>query len=120
MYNNVSPKFFVNFVTFINSLLKVFNGVKYITLDIVMTFGPAVNYIFQAMKFCKTKSSIGFSNYLCLVTMMAHTTKIFFWFGKRYVSTLLVQSILVILIQLYIIYLSVKYKKKQKKNLLFY
>ena len=116
MYNNVSPKFFVNFVTFINSLLKIFNGVKYITLDIVMTFGPAVNYIFQAMKFCKTKSSIGFSNYLCLVTMMAHTTKIFFWFGKRYVSTLLVQSILVILIQLYIIYLSVKYKKKTEKE----
>lgn len=116
MYNNVSPKSFVNFVTFINSFLKVFNGIKYISLDIIMTLGPAVNYIFQAMKFHKTKSSIGFSNYICLITMMAHTTKIFFWFGKRFVITLLFQSILVILIQLYIIYLSVKYKKKTERD----
>ena len=116
MFSDVSPKFFVNFIIFINSFLKKFNGVKNITLDIVMTLGPAINYFFQAMKFNKTKSSIGYSNYVCLVTMLAHTTKIFFWFGKKYVVTLLVQSILVILIQLYILHLSVKYKKRSRNN----
>ena len=90
--------------------------IKDISLDIFMTFSPAGNYIFQAVKFHKTKSSIGFSNFLCLVTMLAHTTKIFFWFGERYVYTLLVQSILVIIVLLYIIYLCVKYKDKPKNN----
>jgi large-conductance mechanosensitive channel len=81
-----------------------------------MTLSPAGNYIFQVIKFHKTKSSIGFSNFLCLVTMLAHTTKIFFWFGERYVYTLLVQSILVILVLLYIIYLCVKFRDKPQNN----
>lgn len=90
--------------------------IKDISLDIFMTFSPAGNYIFQAVKFHKTKSSTGFSNFLCLVTMLAHTTKIYFWFGERYVYTLLVQSILVIIILLYIIYLCLKYRDKQENN----
>ena len=48
--------------------------------------------------------------------MLAHTSKIFFWFGERYVYTLLVQSILVIIILLYIIYLCVKYRDKPQNN----
>ncbi len=113
---NISPSFFINFVSFINSFLYVFYYVKNFSLDVFMTFGPATNYVFQAIKFYRTKSSVGFSNFLCLVTIMAHTTKVFFWFGERYVLTLLVQSILVILIQLYIIYLCVKYKDKPEKD----
>lgn len=112
----ISPILFIKFVILINSVIKLIDEVKDITLDIIMTFGPAINYIFQALKFYNTKSSIGFSNYICLVTMMAHTTKIFFWFGKRYIYTLLIQSILVIIIQLFIIYLSVKYKKKKETD----
>ena len=114
--DKVSPRFFVNFVSFINSFLTVFYSVKDISLDIFMILGPATNYLFQAIKFYKTKSSVGFSNFLCLVTMMAHTTKVFFWFGERYIYTLLIQSILVIVIQLYIIYLSVKYREKPEKE----
>ena len=116
MMDKVSPRFFVNFVSFINSFLTVFYSVKDISLDIFMILGPATNYVFQAIKFYKTKSSVGFSNFLCLVTMMAHTTKVFFWFGERYVYTLLLQSILVIVIQLYIIYLCVKYQEKPEND----
>ena len=111
----VSPTVFINFVSFINYFLSIFNVVKDFALDIFMTIGPAVNYIFQAIKFYLTKSSIGFSNFVCLVTIMAHTTKVFFWFGERYVYTLLIQSILVIVIQLYIIYLCIKYRKQPEK-----
>ena len=116
MLDKISPRFFVNFVSFINSFLIVFYSVKDISLDIFMILGPATNYVFQAIKFYKTKSSVGFSNFLCLVTIMAHTTKIFFWFGERYVYTLLIQSILVVVIQLYIIYLCVKYREKPEKD----
>ena len=77
-----------------------------------MTFAPATNYVFQALTFTKTKSSKGFSSFLCLVTILAHTTKIFYWFGDRYKYTLLVQSILVIIILFYILHLFLKYKEK--------
>ena len=110
-----SPTQFINFVDFINHFFSFFNLVKDITLDIFMTIGPSTNYVFQAIKFYNTKSSIGFSNFVCLVTIMAHTTKVYFWFGERYAYTLLIQSLLVIIIQLYIIYLCVKYREKSEK-----
>ena len=93
-------------------LINILTSVKNISLDIFMTFAPAVNYVFQALTFRKTKSSKGFSSYLCLVTILAHTTKIFYWFGERYKYTLLVQSILAIIVLLYILHLFLKYKEK--------
>ena len=54
-------------------LINILTLVKNISLDIFMTFAPAINYVFQALKFKKTKSSKGFSSYLCLVTILAHT-----------------------------------------------
>ena len=113
-----SPGLFINFVSFINTIFNIFKSVKDVSLDIFMMFGPSANYVFQAVKFYQTKSSKGFSNYLCLVTIFAHTTKIFFWFGERYKYTLLFQSFLVILILLYIIYLYLKYKEKTQEDYL--
>ena len=98
--------------SFKDSLINILIIVKNISLDIFMTFAPATNYVFQALTFRKTKSSKGFSSFLCLVTILAHTTKIFYWFGERYKYTLLIQSILVIIILLYILHLFLKYKEK--------
>jgi uncharacterized protein with PQ loop repeat len=98
--------------SFKDSLINILTSVKNISLDIFMTFAPAVNYVFQALTFRKTKSSKGFSSFLCLITILAHTTKIFYWFGERYKYTLLVQSILVIIILFYILHLFLKYKEK--------
>jgi len=98
--------------SFKDSLINILIIVKNISLDIFMTFAPATNYVFQALTFRKTKSSKGFSSFLCLVTILAHTTKIFYWFGDRYKYTLLIQSILVIIILLYILHLFLKYKEK--------
>jgi len=94
------------------SLINILTLVKNISLDIFMTFAPAGNYAFQALTFKKTKSSKGFSSFLCLITILAHTTKIFYWFGERYKYTLLIQSILVIIILFYILHLFLKYKEK--------
>ncbi len=82
-----------------------------ILMDLFMTFGPSLNYLFQVKKFKKTHSSKGFSNSVCLVTVLSHTLKIFFWFGKKFKYTLLIQSILVIIMQLYLIYLVIKFKE---------
>jgi hypothetical protein len=86
---------------------------KEIFLDGFMTFGPSINYLFQVFKFNKTKSSKGFSNYLCLITILSHTLKVFFWLTEKFKFTLLIQSILVIIMQLYLIYLCIKYKEKE-------
>ena len=86
---------------------------KEILLDGFMVFGPSTNYLFQVYKFNKTKSSKGFSIYLCLVTILSHTLKVFFWFSKKFKNTLLVQSILVIIVQLYLIYLCIIYQEKE-------
>ena len=86
---------------------------KEMLLDSFMAFGPSVNYLFQVYKFNNTKSSKGFSRYLCLVTILSHTLKVFFWFSEKFKYTLLVQSILVIIIQLYLVYLCIKFKEKE-------
>ena len=99
-----------------NLYIRIFEKVKDIILDIFMTFSPSVNYLFQARKFYKTKSSKGFSNFLCLTLLISHTLKVYFWFGKKFKYTLLIQSILVVLIQLYIIYLCIKFKEDKDKN----
>lgn len=94
---------------------------KDFSLDLFIAFGPSLNYAFQAKKFYKTKSSKGFSNYLCLVTILSHTLKIFFWFGERFKYTLLIQSILAVCMQLYLIYLVIKYQdtKSNMNNLIY-
>ena len=42
-------------------------------------------------------------------------TKNFFWFGKRFKYTLLIQSVLVVLVQLYLIFLCIKFKEDVSK-----
>ena len=86
---------------------------KEILLDFFMTFCPTLNYLFQVYKFNKTKSSKGFSKYLCLVTILSHTLKVFFWLSERFKYALLFQSILVIIMQLYLIYVCIKFKEKE-------
>ena len=106
------PDEIIDIVTVNNSLIRnIFIYMKNIFLDLFMAFGPTLNYLFQTHKFKKTKSSKGFSNFLCLVTILSHTLKVFFWFGKKFKYILLIQSILVIFMQLYMIYLVIKYKE---------
>ena len=111
MSGRFSPEFFIKSTSKVNSTISWIKEVKDISLDLFMIFGPSLNYVFQVIKFHRTKSSKGFSNFLCLVTILAHTTKIYFWFGERYKFTLLIQSILVIFILLYVIYLCIKFQE---------
>ena len=77
---------------------------KEIIIDFFLIIVPVINYLFQVFKFNKTKSSKGFSKYLCLVTILLHTFKIFFWFIEKFKNTLVIQSVVVIIMQLYLIY----------------
>ena len=82
--------------------------------DCLMIFSPSIGYLAQAIKFEQTKSSEGFSKYMCLILLFANLLRIFFWIGKQFTIILLYQSIVVILSQLYLIHSSLKYDKSIK------
>ena len=113
----MSINFLVNTKLNLENYNDIFKKVKNVTLDFFIALSPSINYLFQAIKFKKTKSSKGFSHYLCLITLLSHSLKVLFWFCKRFKYTLLIQSILVIIVQLYLIFLCIKFKDEVNKTL---
>lgn len=79
-------------------------------MDFAMVFGPLFAYCFQIYKFNKTKSSKGFSKFICFLIFMGNIFRIFFWVGKHFKVTLLYQSLGVVFFQVLLIHLSVKYQ----------
>ena len=78
----------MGYITLINTqfdlewLKEISIIIRNIVLDIFVALSPSLNYLFQARKFKKTRSSKGFSNFLCLTTLLSHTLKIFFGLEK--------------------------------------
>ena len=85
--------------------------------DILMVFLPSFGYFFQAFKFQKTKSSKGFSKSLCLLLLLANILRIYFWIGKPFAKSLLFQSIVVIISQIYLMHYYLKYQDYTKKEI---
>ena len=94
---------------------STFSSLIKLTVDLMMIFIPSIGYIFQAIKFKQTKSSKGFSKTLCLLLLLANILRIFFWIGKPFSITLLYQSIIVILSQIYLIHVFLQYNERAKK-----
>ena len=86
-----------------------FKGFVILLIDISIVTGPSLGYLMQSLKFKKTKSSKGFSKSICLIIYVSQILRVFFWLGKPFKITLLYQSILIILFQIYLIYLWIKY-----------
>ena len=84
--------------------------------DILMIFCPSFGYIAQVNKFKETKSSEGFSKFLCLILLISNILRIYFWIGKQFTIVLLYQSITVIIFQFYLIHVSLYYENSNKKN----
>ena len=85
-------------------------------MDCTMIIAPLLTYCFQIIKFYRTKSSKGFSKYICLLLFLANILRIFFWYGIRFKNVLLYQSIGVSLFQIILIHLCIKFQEP-KKNL---
>ena len=92
------------------SLLKL-------SADFLMIFLPSFGYFFQAIKFQKTKSSKGFSKSLCLLLLLANILRLYFYIGRPFAKSLLYQSIVVIISQIYLIHYYLKYQEKSKDDL---
>uniref|UniRef100_A0A3P8X3H2 Si:dkey-246g23.2 n=1 Tax=Cynoglossus semilaevis TaxID=244447 RepID=A0A3P8X3H2_CYNSE len=63
----------------------------------IMVFGGAVPYVPQYQEILRSSNTEGFSTRVCLVLLVANILRIFFWIGKQFETTLLLQSVVMIL-----------------------
>lgn len=88
-------------------------------IDFAMVAAPLITYFFQIYKFNKTKSSKGFSKFICFLLFMGNILRIFFWFGTHFKITLLDQSLGIVIFQVILIHLCIKYQENPiQKSLL--
>uniref|UniRef100_A0AAQ5X932 Uncharacterized protein n=1 Tax=Amphiprion ocellaris TaxID=80972 RepID=A0AAQ5X932_AMPOC len=62
-----------------------------------MVFGGALPYIPQYQEIQRCSNTEGFSTRVCFVLLIANILRIFFWIGKQFEMTLLLQSVVMIL-----------------------
>ncbi|XP_026220540.1 solute carrier family 66 member 2 isoform X2 [Anabas testudineus] len=63
----------------------------------LMVFGGALPYLPQYQEIQMSSNTEGFSTRVCLVLLIANILRIFFWIGKQFELTLLLQSVVMIL-----------------------
>lgn len=91
-------------------------------VDVIMTLTPVIPYFAQINTFKQNKSSKGFSIKISLFILSANILRIFFWFGERFNISLLFQSVLMIIAQLYLVKVYVEFSEKNvyaKKDSIF-
>uniref|UniRef100_A0AC11E9P4 Solute carrier family 66 member 2 n=1 Tax=Ovis aries TaxID=9940 RepID=A0AC11E9P4_SHEEP len=82
-----------------------------------MVFGGVVPYIPQYRDIRRTQNAEGFSTYVCLVLLVANILRILFWFGRRFESPLLWQSVVMILTMLLMLKLCTEVRVANELNL---
>jgi len=78
--------------------------------------GPIVGYVPQWWLIRQTGTE-GLSTKVCLMLLLSNITRVFFWFGKRFDSTLLYQALIMIIVQLLLLEALVNVKSKKRCNL---
>ncbi|KAF8885025.1 hypothetical protein BD779DRAFT_1535048 [Infundibulicybe gibba] len=77
-----------------------------------MAFGPPLVYADQAVSIVRKKDSTGFSRDVCAILLIANITRCFFWLGNHFEYALLLQSILMILAQLALLFICITYRPR--------
>lgn len=75
--------------------------------------GPVLIFVPQYRSIRGTGSAAGFSSTVCLVLLVAHILRIFFWIGKRFELVLLLQSVIVVVFQLALLKICVECDLKE-------
>ncbi|KAF9357750.1 hypothetical protein BGX26_003146 [Mortierella sp. AD094] len=78
-------------------------------IRVAMVIGPVSGYFHQYYTMHKMKTSIGFSSVTCGVLLVSSIIRIFFWIGDPFDVALLYQSILMTIVQLFLLELCVRY-----------
>ncbi|KAM9568293.1 solute carrier family 66 member 2 isoform 3-T5 [Salvelinus alpinus] len=71
----------------------------------VMVFGGALPYVPQYQEIQRSSNTEGFSTRVCLLLLIANILRIFFWIGKQFELTLLLQSVVMIITMLSMLHL---------------
>jgi hypothetical protein len=95
-----------------NTLLTIVYG----STDFLMMFAPCIGFFIQISKIKKCGSSEGFSKAIILILLIANILRIFFWIGKRFSIVLLIQSISMMITQLYLLYICLLYSDLYKNK----
>jgi len=77
-----------------------------------MAVGPPLVYADQAISIIRKKDATGFSRDVCAILLLANITRCFFWLGEHFEAPLLIQSILMILAQLALLYICILYRPR--------
>ena len=108
---NSFPDFFLrNLSVSSNKERSFFSKFTEFGMDVAMIAAPLLTYLFQINKFLQTKSSKGFSKFICLLLFLGNIFRIFFWFGTHFKKTLLYQSMGIVTFQVILIHLCIKYQ----------
>ncbi|KAN0088575.1 hypothetical protein V8E55_005632 [Tylopilus felleus] len=79
-----------------------------------MAIGPPLVYVDQGLSIVRKRDSTGFSRDVCAILLIANITRCFFWLGARFQFTLLLQSILMIVAQLALLFICLRYHPKSE------
>jgi len=77
-----------------------------------MAVGPPLVYADQLFSIVRRKDSTGFSHDVCAILLIANISRCFFWLGSHFEFALLLQSILMILAQLGLLYFCILYRRR--------
>ncbi|KAI6044210.1 hypothetical protein EDC04DRAFT_2643455 [Pisolithus marmoratus] len=87
-----------------------------VVASVGMAVGPPLVYADQAVSIVRKKDSTGFSRDVCAILLVANITRCFFWLGTRFEFALLIQSILMILAQLALLYICIRYRPRSSPD----
>ena len=69
-------------------------------LSFSMVIGPTIGFALQYFEIQKTGTVRGFSIWVCFLLLMANILRVFYWLVARFDTTLLLQSIAMLVTQL--------------------
>lgn len=78
--------------------------------DLVILSSPLTSYADTVLSIQRTKSARGFSLDLCGIMLAASLCRIWFYFGEPYETALLAQAVVMVVVQLVVLALALKYR----------
>ncbi|KAM3128680.1 hypothetical protein pb186bvf_019248 [Paramecium bursaria] len=93
---------------------QALNVGKYYSSIQGIVIGPLLGYVAQYNLIRKSKSVGSFSTDVCAILLIANILRVFFWYYKRFDTSLLVQSILMIGMQIFLLNLCLQVNRKQQ------
>jgi len=81
--------------------------------DGIIIIGPTLGYLLQWNMIRKSRSIGSFSTDVCAILIFANIFRIFFWFGKRFDQSLLLQSFVMIIFQILLLKECVNLKSRK-------